>query len=154
MRIKNIAGQLALLVLCLTTTACSDPGNSVKQADAVADSYYQALKNKNFDKAASLFMDTKAAPRAQWLDEIRSNHDKLGDLQSFQAVGQPIVNTVYSGTRYTLHYKTQYANATAHETLILFDGVSTFSGGNGNVLLIESLIIRPSRPGEESQPAR
>ena len=144
MRIKDIAslrGGAGLLCLLLLA-ACSDPGNTTKVAQQVADGYYQALKNKDFPKAAGYFMDTKAVPRAQWLDELRDYHDKLGDLQSFKLVGQQ-VNTVYSGTRYTLHYKTQYSKFPATETLILFDGVSTFGGGKGgNVLQIESLILR------------
>ena len=143
MRITDMTGRGAAMLLCLLLAACSDPGNSTQMAWQIGDGYYQALKNKDFNKAVGYFMDTQAAPRAQWLDELHAYHDQLGDLQSYERVGQPIVNTVYSGTRYTLHYKTKYAKAAAHETLILFDGVSTFGGGNANVLRIESLILRP-----------
>ena len=141
MRINDIVRyRAAAALLCLLLVGCSDPGNTVDMAQQVADGYYQALKNKDFEKAAGYFMNTKAEPRAQWLDELRDYHSKLGDLQSFELVGK-VVNTVYSGTRYTLHYKTQYSKFPATETLILFDGVSSF-GGNANVVQLESLIIR------------
>ena len=142
MRIKDIVSYWAgLALLCVLPVGCSDPGDTVDMAQQVADGYYQALKNKDFEKAAGYFMDTKAAPRAQWFDELRDYHSKLGELQSYELVGK-VVNTVYSGTRYTLRYKTQYSKFPATETLILFDGVSSFGGGNGNVLQLESLIIR------------
>jgi len=144
MQIKVIMSRgLGLGLLCLSLLGCSsDEGNSTNMAEQVGTGYYQALKNNNFDKAADFFMDTKNKPRAMWLDQIKENHQKLGDLKSFKLVGH-VVNTVYSGTRYTLKYRTQYSKADAYETLILFDGVSTFGGGKGgNILLIESMLIR------------
>ena len=142
MLIKDIASFGAVL-LCALLIGCSDPGDTDKMAEQVADGYYQALKNKDFEKASQFFMETRVEPRAQWLDEIRENNSKLGDLKSYKLVDK-VVNTVYSGTRYTLKYKTEYAKFPAYETLILFDGVSTFgaANGGGNKLQIEAMTIR------------
>jgi major membrane immunogen (membrane-anchored lipoprotein) len=142
MRIKDIVSYRAgVALLCALLMGCSDPGDTVDRAQQVADGYYQALKNKDFEKAAGYFMNTKVEPRSQWLEQLRDYNNKLGDLQSHELIDK-VVSTVYSGTRYTLRYKTKYSKFPANETLILFDGVSTFGGGNGNVLQIESLIIR------------
>lgn len=142
MRIKDIVSYRAgAVLLCALLVGCSDPGDTVNMAEQVADGYYQALKNKDFEKAAGFFMDTRAQPRAQWLDELRAYNSKLGELQSYELVDK-VVNTVYSGTRYTLRYKTKYSKFPAYETLILFEGVSSFGGSNGNVLRLEGLIIR------------
>ncbi len=146
MRITDIVGYRAatacpcLLLLGLLLLGCSDPGNTVGMAEQVADAYYQAIKNKDFEGASTLFMDTSAMPRAQWLDQIREYHGKLGDLESHELVST-VASTVYSGTRYTLQYKTKYSKFPASETLILFDGVSTF-GDSPNVLQVEGLVIR------------
>lgn len=142
MQIKDIMSYRAVVVLlCLILPGCgSDQGNTVSMAEQLADAYFQAIKNKDFDGAANYFMDTSTVPRAQWLDQLRDYHDSLGDLESYQLVDK-IVNTVYSGTRYSLQFKTKYTKAEAHETLILFDGVSSF-GDSPNVLQIEGLVIR------------
>ena len=143
MQIKDILNyRVGVALLCALLLGCSDPGDTVDQAQQVADGYYQALKNKDFEKAAGYFMNTKAEPRAQWLEELRGYRSKLGDLQSYKFVNKE-VNTVYSGTRYTLRYKATYTKFPAYETLILFDGVSSFvEGGGANHMQIESLIIR------------
>ena len=53
------------------------------------------------------------------------------------------VDTVYSGTRYIFVYQTRYTKSAAQETLILFDGVSTFGGGNKNTMEIQGLVVKP-----------
>lgn len=130
MRIKHIVSfRAGAALLCALLLGCSNPSDTVNMAEQVADGYYQALKNKDFEKAAGYFMDTHAEPRAYWLDEIRVNDSKLGELQSYKLVNK-VVNTVYSGTRYTLRFNNHYAKGITYETLILFDGVSSFGGGD------------------------
>jgi len=142
MRIKDIGIYPAVAaLLCAVLVGCGDPGDTVNMAEQVAGSYYQALKNKDFEKAAGFFKDTNSKPRAQWHDQLQEYNSKLGELQSYQLVDK-VVNTVYSGTLYTLRYKTKYSKFSATETLILFEGVSGFGGGNGNVMQLESLIIQ------------
>ena len=130
MRIKHIVSyRVGAALLCVLLLGCSNPSDTANMAEQVADDYYQALKNKDFEKAAGYFMNTRAEPRTYWLDEIRDNDGKLGELQSYKLVNK-VVNTVYSGTRYTLRFNNHYAKGITYETLILFDGVSSFGGGD------------------------
>jgi hypothetical protein len=56
MRIKDIVSYRAgVALLCALLMGCSDPGDTVDRAQQVADGYYQALKNKDFAKAAGYF---------------------------------------------------------------------------------------------------
>jgi len=144
MRIKDIVScRAGAALLCVVLLGCSNSANdTMNMAEQVADGYYQALKNKDFEKAAGYFMDTRAEPRAYWLDEIRGNSDKLGELKSYKLVNKQ-VNTVYSGSRYTLRFNNHYDKGITYETLILFDGVATFGENSGeNGPQIEAMRVR------------
>lgn len=143
MRIQNIVGyRVVAPLLCALLVSCSDPGNTLKMANQVADNFYQAVKSQDFEKAAGYFQDSPNDPRGRWLAELRQNNSKLGDLQSYRLVDKE-VDTVYSGTRYILVYQTKYSKQTARETLILFDGVSTFGGGSKNAMEIQGMVVKP-----------
>lgn len=143
MRIRHIASPRAgAVLLCILLLGCSEPGDTVNMAEQVADGYYQALKNNDFEKAAGYFMDARAKPRSYWLDEIREKSGELGALESYKLVSSQ-VNTVYSGTRYTLRFNNHYAKGTTYETLILFYGVSSFGGDDGGGRpQIEAMTVR------------
>jgi len=140
MRIKDLACYRAgAALLCAMLLGCSEPGNTVDGAEQLADNYYQALKNKDFDKAAAEFADTPGEPRAAWLDRLREYNSKLGDLQSYQFIDKE-VDTVFTGTRYILRYKTQYSKFPATEMLIVFEGVSSYQGENG--MQIQGVVVK------------
>lgn len=143
MRIQHIVGyRVVACVLCAWLAGCSDPGNSMTVARQVTDNFFQAVKTKDFEKAASYFQDSPSDPRGRWLAELRENNGKLGDLEAYRLVDKE-VDTVYSGTRYIFVFQTRYTKAAAQETLILFDGVSTFGGGNKNTMEIQGLVVKP-----------
>ena len=143
MRIQNIVGyRLVACVLSVWLAGCSDPGNSMTVARQVADNFFQAVKIKDFEKAASYFQDSPSDPRGRWLAELREYNGKLGDLEAYKLVDKE-VDTVYSGTRYIFVFQTRYTKSAAQETLILFDGVSTFGGGNKNTMEIQGLVVKP-----------
>lgn len=142
MRIRDIVGYpVAVTLLCVWLVGCSDPGNTVGMAEQLADNFYQAVKSKDFDKAAAYFQDSPSDPRGRWLAELRENNSKLGSLEDYKLVDKE-VDTVYSGTRYIFVYQTQYSKYPARETLILFDGVSTFGGGDKNVMAIQGMVVK------------
>jgi len=126
-------------MLCAMLLGCSQPANTVDMAEQLADDYYQALKNKDFDKAAANFADTPGEPRAKWQEQLRDYNSKLGDLQSYQFIDKE-VDTVFTGTRYILRYKTQYSKFPATEMLIVFEGVSSYQEGNG--MQIQSVVVK------------
>ena len=142
MRVRVIVCcRLVVSLLCAWLVGCSDPGNTMGMAEQLADNFYQAVKSKDFDKAATYFQDSPSDPRGRWLAELRENNNKLGTLESYKLVDKE-VDTVYSGTRYVLVYQTKYAKYPARETLILFDGVSTFGGGDKNVMAIQGMVVK------------
>jgi len=145
MRIQNIVSyRVVAPLLCAWLVGCSNPGNTLKMANQVADNFYQAVKSKDFEKAAGYFQDSPNDPRGRWLAELRQNNSKLGDLQSYKLVDKE-VDTVYSGTRYILVFLTKYSKQPARETLILFNGVSTFSGDSKNAMEIQGMVVKPLR---------
>jgi hypothetical protein len=111
-------------------------------AEHQAEQFFQAVKGKEFDKAAAYFQDTPSDPRGRWAAELRENNNNLGDLESYRLVDKE-VDTVYSGTRYILVYYAKYAKKPMRETLILFNGVSTFSGENNKDILIQGMVVKP-----------
>ena len=143
MRILEMAKMpLAPALFCAMLLGCSDPGNTTGMAEHMADEYYQAVKNKDFDKAAGMFLDSPGEPRAKWLEQLRDYNAKLGDLQDYKLIDKE-VDTVYSGSRYIFRYVTTYSKSSATETLVLFDGVSNYGGANGNVMQIQGMVIKP-----------
>ena len=142
MRIQDMVGfRLVAALMCIWLAGCSDPGNTVAMAEQTADKFYQAVKSEDFEKAAGYFEDTPSDPRGRWLAQLRENNAKLGALQGYKIVDRE-VDTVYSGTRYVFVYRTNYSKSTARETLILFDGVSTFGGGDKNTMVIQGLVVK------------
>lgn len=109
------AAGLALLAGCAKQSTLS-------AATQTVDAFYQAIKAQDFEAASGYFMDSAAQPRQLWQDQLRDQHEQLGDLQAY-TLQNKIINTVFSGTRYTLTYKVDYSKHDAVETLILFEGV-------------------------------
>ena len=144
MHIKQVVRLWAgILMVGGSLVACSDPGNTLGKAEQLADNFFQAVKNKDFEQAAAYFQDSPSDPRGRWLAELRENNAKLGDLESYKLVDKE-VDTVYSGTRYILVYYAKYANLSARETLILFNGVSTFSGDDNKGMQIQGMVVKPA----------
>ena len=142
MQIQDIVSKhVVTTLLCVCLVACSNPGNTVSKAEEVADNFYQALKNKDFEKAAAYFQDSPSDPRGTWLAELRQYNSKLGTLESYKLVDKE-VDTVYSGTRYIFVYQTKYSKYPARETLVLFNGVSTFGGENDNTMEIQGMVVK------------
>ena len=142
-RIKVV--RMAVPLLCALLMSCSNPNNTLPMAKQVADDFYQAVKNKDFKKAAGYFQDSPNDPRGRWLAELNQNEKTLGDLESYKLVDKE-VDTVYSGTRYILVYRTKYAKREARETLIAFIGVSTFSGGDTKGIELQGMVVKPDQP--------
>lgn len=142
MRIQDIVNNwVAAALVCAWLAACSDSGNTLGMAEQVADNFYRAVKSQDFEKAAAYFQDSPGDPRGKWLEELRANNSKFGILESYKLVDKE-VDTVYSGTRYIFVYQTKYSKYPARETLILFDGVATFGGGNKNAMAIQGMVVK------------
>lgn len=104
---------LATLVACSTETPSIPPNQ-------LASQFYDAIIHKDFKKAVSYYGGER--PAEAHIQELQELEGKLGDLQSYKLQDSE-VNTVFSGTRYILTYRLQYANAKITELLILFQSV-------------------------------
>ncbi len=126
---------IATLACVLALAGCQIGPPSSGAAERVASEYYQAIKAQDLAGAVMFYQDTNVQPREQWLQQLEDQREKLGDLQSYELV-ETTVNTVFSGVRYILRYKTRYTQATATETLIMFESVSD------SKMVIQGLTLR------------
>lgn len=137
MGIKKIwLGWMGLACACLLLVTGCAKTSTLEAATRMMDAFFQAVKNNDFDQAGSFFIDSATQSRQQWLDQLREYQGKLGDLQSY-ALQNKIINTVYSGTRYTLTYKVKYTRHDAVATFIVFEGVSG-EGAHIEVMRVQS----------------
>lgn len=120
---KILWGWMGLSWVCLLLISGCSKTSTVESAMHTMDAFFQAVKSQNFEQAGGFFLDSATQSRQQWVDQLQEYQDKLGDLQSY-TLQNKIINTVYSGTRYTLTYKVKYSKHDAVETFILFEGVS------------------------------
>lgn len=119
-RSKHVA--LAIGALALLLAGCQPAPKSSISPQQVAESYYQAIKNKDLETAAGFFATTQIQPREFWVDRLQAHREALGDLESFE-IRDTNVNTVYSGVRSSIRVNTKYTKHPATETLIVFEDV-------------------------------
>jgi len=122
--IKHLRHRVLLLLLVAFVTAgCAPPQGptgkqiAIKKADAILD----AIKSKDFKHAASLYSAQfyKVTTPAKWQAHLEQVHQKYGDLKRYR-LEKVIVNSVYSGARFSLKFRTEYAKRDAVETMVFF----------------------------------
>ena len=122
----KIDGRRPLLLVLLllgglgTLSACSEEPVG-PTAEEVGQQFYEAVQRGDFAAAADLYIEE--IPRQEIIAELERNREELGDLEDFR-LKDTVVNTVFSGRRYILKYKTRYSKKHATEGLILFQPVS------------------------------
>ncbi|MFQ5469049.1 MAG: hypothetical protein ACE5EH_01955 [Gammaproteobacteria bacterium] len=122
---KIVSRTFVVIMLGWLLTACGTPVEDI-EAQKIAASYFEAIKSKNFDRAASFYPPEQ---QEKWQAYLTEAHDKLGDLSSYNIHGiEP--STVYSGKRFIMDVATKYGDQIAAEVVILFAHVKT-----GKILL-------------------
>ena len=123
---RRIGGKRSLIPALLLLwglgilSACSEEPVG-PTAEEIGQQFYEAVQRGDFAAAADLFIDK--IPRQEIIAELERNREELGDLEAFR-LKDTVVNTVFSGRRYILKYKTRYSKKHATEGLILFQPVS------------------------------
>lgn len=122
--IDTLTRRAMVLLAMLAVAACrAGLGGPTGEQVAVsqADAIFAAIKAKDFQHAASLYSDQfyRATTPQKWQAHLERINDKWGDLQSYE-LSNVVVNSVYSGVRFALKYKTEYAKRGAFETLVFF----------------------------------
>jgi hypothetical protein len=130
-RLNLLACGVALLSL---VAACQPTAPSTDGPEAIIKRYYEAQQRGDLDAVIELFLSTQAQPREVWRARLAEYKDKLGVPQSFE-IRDTMVNTVYSGQRFTVRVVATYPTGPATETLVLFQDVA------GNPAQIEALSI-------------
>ena len=95
----------------------SDTGDK-SEATHKADAIYQAIKAKDFKKAASLFPPQfyRITTLEDWTAHLKSLHEKFGDLTRYKLV-KVITTSNYNGVDITLKYKVFYTKHNAFEEM-------------------------------------
>lgn len=112
---------LLLMVLAMAGCARNEGPTgkqiAIKKATAILD----AIKANDFKHAASLYSSQfyKVTTPAKWQAHLEQIHKKYGDLKSYR-LEKVIVNSVYSGARFSLKYRCNYAKRDAVETMVFF----------------------------------
>jgi hypothetical protein len=112
-------GLLALTLL----VGC---GTAEREADArqAAEAYFQAVKDRNPDRAVSFYAKRFFETRSPegWKQDLKLIAERLGTLQSHSLKSWSSRTDFVppdSGSYVTLHYEVKYARHTATETLTL-----------------------------------
>jgi len=119
-RIPTLLPALFLL-LVFSLSGCGLSGPVGPNAEQVGELFYAALVKGDFAAAADLYVEKRS--RAEIIQELEEYQQRLGDLKSYKKKDM-VVNTVYSGVRYIIKYKTQYTQLNATEGLIMFQPVT------------------------------
>ena len=96
-----------------------------KVAEKMANNYFAAIKNKDFDKALTfygpMFFENTTI---DWLQALKGINAKLGNLETYEFFNWRVEKydgaERPSGTYYVIGYKVTYANHMAEEELILY----------------------------------
>ena len=114
---------IVLLLLASLLIGCGT-SQEIEDAKILGQSYYEALKVKDFDKATSFFSSEffKSTSKGDTLQILQNISSKLGNLQSYEY--DYYEKTSYAGTqgshtRYNLYYDVIYAKGSSREILTL-----------------------------------
>lgn len=121
--IKHLRLSVIVLLWAALVAGCAPPQGptgkqiAIKKADAILD----AIKAQDFKRAASLYSTQfyKITTPASWQAHLEKIHEKYGDLKGYR-LEKVIVNSVYSGARFSLKFRTNYAKRDAVETMVFF----------------------------------
>ncbi len=107
-------------------TGCSISGDKA-DAESVATSVFEAVRNKTFDTAMTFYSYRffEKTSEAEWLQILKTINVKLGDLQTYELTSWKVnkstgVGTVQSGTMCEMVYDVAYSKYSATETLNIF----------------------------------
>ena len=120
---KTICFFVAFLLLASFMVGCAS-AQEIEDAENLGQSYYEALKAKDFDKAMSFYSSEffKATSKGDTLQALKNISLKLGDLQSYEYdyyEKKSYTGTQGSYTIYNLYYDVIYSKGSSRETLTL-----------------------------------
>ena len=113
--------RLILFVFIALALGCAKPDPSPNVAREIADKFYQALKQKDFEQALNYYSPKRSTD--EWHFHIQQSREKLGDVTSVTFKRQE-VNTTLRGRFFIFDYQVEYSSGqSASEILTLFHKV-------------------------------
>ncbi len=114
---------IALLLLASLLIGCGTP-QEIEDSKSLGQSYYEALKANDFDKAMSFYSSEffKSTSKGDTLQVLQNIISKLGNLQSYEYdyyEKNSFAGTQGSYTTYNLYYDVIYSKGSSRETLTL-----------------------------------
>ncbi len=121
---KIIRTLLSLILFASMVTFGCNINSDKTDAEKVANNYFEAIKNGDFDTAITFYSPKffELNPNINWLEVLLNKTNKLGDLSTYELKGWRITNAfgaLESGTYVELKYNVVYSRYPATETLIL-----------------------------------
>jgi hypothetical protein len=111
---------MAVSTLYFFLQACGSPPPE-NPAPKVVEAYYEALKNKDFDKLVTFYADDffNNQSKDTWLERLK----KRGNLEKVELANMQ-ADTRFSGKFYIFQMHTTYDGKPARETLTLVWGIN------------------------------
>ena len=115
-----------ICIICLAALLLSGCGiaKSVNAASSVTDSYYDAMKQKDYDKLLTMYSDTffEKKDKDEWKDSLAVINKKLGDLKSYKLTGWNVnIRAGIGGNAevYVLTYSVEYSKYNSTEVFTI-----------------------------------
>jgi hypothetical protein len=112
----------ALILILGLVASCADEIEDKTIAEDAAKSYFNAIRDKDFDKALTFYSPEffKRTSHEVWLQTLKTMNAKLGDLKSYELIDwrfQKNIGMVSNDTFYLMKYKVIYSKYSAEERL-------------------------------------
>ncbi len=118
MKISRII--ISALIVLLLAGCGYDRGVSKQEIiTAIADEYFKAFQNNDFEKALALYSPKFFAqtPKEKWAESLKKVKSQLGDLSAYELIESETIPYYGQDTLYLLVYKVTYSNFSAQEIL-------------------------------------
>lgn len=109
----------------LVLAGCDKPQASTEHVKGLAEKYWQAVQQANFDEALTFYGKGffEAQPESAWKARLQEVQAKLGPLKTWRLKDTQI-NTMFSGRQYMFKFINAYEKGNATETLVFFQQVN------------------------------
>jgi hypothetical protein len=117
--------KVSIILIIIFMVSCSKNGVSKNDVLSFMDTYFEEIKQNDFNKIESYYSETfyKNSSREAWEELFNKVHSIIGKLESTELESwnmKSMLATSGSGTTYTLIYKNKYENGIVTETINIF----------------------------------
>jgi hypothetical protein len=107
-----------ILPLLLLLAACGNEPN-MNAAKSCAESYLEALKTPDFEKAGQYYSSSYGSGNEDRIDKMKKLHDLMGEVISWQLTDSSLQTETGEAASITLTYKVKHKKVTTEEKFII-----------------------------------